>query len=431
MKVFWSWQSDLPGKISRYLIRDALDAAIQELNSDLAVEEPNRDGEVTLDQDRKGTVGSPTLAEVIFEKIRASDVFVADVTPVGLTPAAPAKKLINSNVAIELGFALGALSDRRLLMVLNTAYGVREDLPFDLRHKAGPISYQLHSDADKATIATAKKALTVEFKSALKGYLSEARPTASAFERAPSQLKDPSRYFDASEPVVQMNANFRQAASTLMVPQGALVYLRLSPTKQRSLISFPDALDFANAGRLRPFTFHELSSATSVNAFGAIAYSAINDENHVLEGTQLFRNGELWGFNAYLPAPVRKPDDRSPPGIWAREMEQAFIRYLPMYANFMHTTLNCLPPYQFEAGLSVARPLSLYVAGDSGMIGVWGPFLQDTVTMSGQLKSFDVGEINAALLKIFNGFFEAVGHRRPDGFNNFPKSGNENADPVD
>ena len=238
MKVFWSWQSDLPGKISRYLIRDALDAAIQELNSDLAVEEPNRDGEVTLDQDRKGTVGSPTLAEVIFGKIRASDVFVADVTPVGLTLAEPAKKLINSNVAIELG------------------------------------------------------------------------------------SNDPSRYFNESEPIVQINGNSRQPAATLTVQKGALLYLRLSPTKQRPLLSFPDAHDFVKSGQLRPFTDDWSSTGTAANAFGAIAHGDVREESF-FRATQLFRNGELWGFDAYLPNPTFKPNAGSR-GVWAREMETGF-----------------------------------------------------------------------------------------------------------
>ena len=112
MKVFWSWQSDLPGKISRHFVRHALDQAIAELNATLAVEEPLRESDVSLDHDRKGTPGSPALAELIFEKIRSADVFVADVTPVGQTIANPAKKLINANVAIELGFAIGAHSEQ-------------------------------------------------------------------------------------------------------------------------------------------------------------------------------------------------------------------------------------------------------------------------------------------------------------------------------
>ena len=66
-------------------------------------------------------------------------------------PAA-GKKLINSNVAIELGYALRALTDRNVLLVFNEHYGKHDDLPFDLRHKGGSIVFNLAPDADKRLI---------------------------------------------------------------------------------------------------------------------------------------------------------------------------------------------------------------------------------------------------------------------------------------
>jgi hypothetical protein len=122
MKVFWSWQSDTPGNIGRHLVRDALESVIQDLRMSAEVDEPSF-REVHLDQDRKGVPGSPDLASVILEKIEQATVFVADVTTVGTLATQPEdsvpKKLINSNVAIELGYALGKLSDRALLMIMN------------------------------------------------------------------------------------------------------------------------------------------------------------------------------------------------------------------------------------------------------------------------------------------------------------------------
>ena len=150
MKVFWSWQSDHPGKISRHFVREALEKAISEIKQDPEIEEAARDAE--LDHDRKGVPGSPDLARIILDKIQTSDVFVADVTPVGHVADNPKKRLINSNVAIELGFALRAVSDRAMLMILNEAFGTRDELPFDLKHKAGPITYNLPAGAPKKQI---------------------------------------------------------------------------------------------------------------------------------------------------------------------------------------------------------------------------------------------------------------------------------------
>jgi hypothetical protein len=64
MKVFWSWQSDTPGKIGRYFVRDALIAAIERLKETPDVQEPTEReirSTMHLDQDRKGISGSPDL----------------------------------------------------------------------------------------------------------------------------------------------------------------------------------------------------------------------------------------------------------------------------------------------------------------------------------------------------------------------------------
>src|SRR5215218_1737643 len=114
MKIFWSWQSDTPGKTGRHFVRDALLVAITTLKEAPDVEEPtsaeNREG-LHLDQDRQGVSGSPDLARTIFEKIDCATVFVADVTLVGSSDDG-SKRLINSNVAIEYGHAHHALGDK-------------------------------------------------------------------------------------------------------------------------------------------------------------------------------------------------------------------------------------------------------------------------------------------------------------------------------
>src|SRR6266852_6191377 len=162
MKVFWSWQSDTPGKIGRHFVRDALSVAIEHLKEIAEIEEPparEARSAMHLDQDRKGIPGSPDLARLILEKIEQSAVFVADVTSVGITTTqreeTHPKKVINPNVAIELGYALHALGDRAFLMVMNEHYGSRADLLFDLQSKAGSVVFRLPPDADRKTITAA------------------------------------------------------------------------------------------------------------------------------------------------------------------------------------------------------------------------------------------------------------------------------------
>ncbi|MCZ7888919.1 hypothetical protein [Agrobacterium salinitolerans] len=171
MKVFWSWQADTPGDSGRHFIRKALDAAVEKLKQGNEIAEADRDA-LHLDHDRKGLSGSPDLAPAILAKIRASQVFIADVTSIGIVDAGGGKKkVINSNVAIELGFAAGTIGDDKILMVQNTFYGGREDLPFDLRGKAGPLQFSLAPDADANEKARVSKALAAAITQALVSYL--------------------------------------------------------------------------------------------------------------------------------------------------------------------------------------------------------------------------------------------------------------------
>jgi hypothetical protein len=210
MKVFWSWQSDTPGKVGRHFVRDALTAAIEQLREAPDVEEPTERetrSAMHIDQDRKGISGSPDLARVILEKIEQSAVFVADVTPVGTVTTQseqePPTKVINPNVAIELGYALHALTDRALLMIMNEHYGTRADLPFDLQSKAGPIMFTLAPDADRQTILAASRQLTARLVDALKPFIAErvkdiqqSRPFPAAEAK-----NGPARFRAAGEPI--------------------------------------------------------------------------------------------------------------------------------------------------------------------------------------------------------------------------------------
>jgi hypothetical protein len=197
MKIFWSWQSDTPGNTGRYFVRDALIEAIKHLKQPEDIEEPtqaeNRES-IHLDSDRQGVTGSPGLADTIKRKIEASTVFVADVTPVSKIPKRKGVKgsrekrnMNNPNVAIELGYALHALGEEGVLLVLDEYYGGREFLPFDLQHLGGPIMYSLAPDASKDQIAVEHAKLRGQFVNHLRGFLKENAAAAElAFPSVPS-----------------------------------------------------------------------------------------------------------------------------------------------------------------------------------------------------------------------------------------------------
>jgi hypothetical protein len=160
-----------PGRISRHLIQEALEEAIDRLKQAPDIEEPpnvSRRNDLHLDHDTKGLKGAPEIAHEIFKKIDAATVIVADVTPVGRGPDLPPKDgtpqdpkpLINSNIAIELGYTYGKLGTDSFLAVLNKAYGDEEGLPFDIIHRRHPIEYRLKENPTALTSRARARGIT-------------------------------------------------------------------------------------------------------------------------------------------------------------------------------------------------------------------------------------------------------------------------------
>jgi hypothetical protein len=162
--VFYAWESDCPNETNRSLIKEAAEEAIATINADATIE----DGPL-LDHDTKGTPGFPDIPNTILEKIDRCGIFLADLSFVGATPANEAarkpKLMPNSNVLIELGYAMKTVGSERIICVMNTAFGPPDELPFDLRHRP-PVQYCLRPGDEG--LALAKKDLAEELKTAIR-----------------------------------------------------------------------------------------------------------------------------------------------------------------------------------------------------------------------------------------------------------------------
>jgi len=166
--VFYSWESDLPGKTTRNLIEGCLNTAIQQLGR-----EDDLDVDPSLDRDTKGVTGSPVILDAILEKIDNCTAFVADVSIINSTDVRrdpPARPTPNPNVLIELGYALKSLGWDRILPVCNDFYGPIDQLPFDIPERR-VIAYTLSDSPTPEEIKAAKEKLTAIFKSRIKDIL--------------------------------------------------------------------------------------------------------------------------------------------------------------------------------------------------------------------------------------------------------------------
>ena len=143
LKVFYSWQSDHSNLTNRTFIQDALEKATKLLRNDDSLEV-----NPVVDRDTKDEPGSPDIVHSIFDKIENSAVFVCDVTIIN--DETENRPTPNPNVLIELGYALKALGQSRVLLVMNTSYGDIKKLPFDLDHRR-VITYGFHETDNSLT----------------------------------------------------------------------------------------------------------------------------------------------------------------------------------------------------------------------------------------------------------------------------------------
>ena len=146
--IFFCWQDHLDRKLHRFLIRDALNAAIAKMQTEL----PDKaDCSLRQDSDTSNRSGSVDIADTILEKIAASTVVVADVTPV-LVDGPGGRFYPNPNVMIELGYAARAIGWDRVICVYNAVNVRPENLPFDIRQRR-VTPYRCASLSDKPTAA--------------------------------------------------------------------------------------------------------------------------------------------------------------------------------------------------------------------------------------------------------------------------------------
>jgi hypothetical protein len=414
MKFFWSWQSDTPGNISRYFVRDALLEAIKHLKQPEDVEEPTTAADreaMHLDSDRQGVTGSPPLAATIKAKIKASAVFIADITPVSKVPrrqGVKEKRNMNVNVAIELGYAMNALGEDHVLLVLNQHYGGRDFLPFHLQDLGGPIVYDLAPNATKEEIAAELPRLRAQFITAIREFLKAApdgRPVLT-FRHVPSTTS-PAAWYQPNEPIARFDSETEYAFAD---DKG--VYLRVSPQTPLER-PFTSGELFALARQRQIGLLYRTQAGLSQgNPRGVIVIEPVSGTGgRVRAASQVFHNGEIWGVGRDLL--VDNNYGRFIP-VW--RLEEAYRFALEGYVDFLGR-VGIRPPYDVEFGAVGMQGYSLLIEQRND-----NPYeiYQDRFSENLVLHRTAREAIDEALLRIYETFFRLTGHPRPPHLFDFP-----------
>lgn len=348
MKVFWSWQSDLPSKVSRSFVKDALTEAVAAVAIDLSLAEADRP---EVDHDTKDEPGLVEIVSTIFKKIEGASVFVGDVTPVAKTDKG--KLVPNPNVMIELGHALKSLGHEKIILISNAAYGGGpEDLPFDLRHRRGPITFKLRPEDGPSRIASQKGALVAALSDALRSNLGAAlaiKDAGATFPLYPAASSDCGTWLAPGEGI-EHQSFFQDGgvASTWKVAEGPKAYLRVCPArwskekpKRRVIQGAPAEVRVSAEGGYT-------SGDGGANSFGVVSVGLNGrapGEVHAV--TQWFdKSGEIWGFNSRISG---SKDGRSQLshyfilGFWAKLLRRSVLTLNHFGASV---------PFRVEAGVT-------------------------------------------------------------------------------
>ncbi len=147
VNIFFSWQSNTAAEYNTKFISDALRKAVNLLKKQ---HKKIEFADLHIDRDTKNVPGSPNIPVTLDNKIRACQIFVADLTVtnqnyaiVRLIPDKIRAPRVNENVIYELGKAEAIVTSKSIITVFNTHYHALTEstLPFDIRQNRWPIPY--------------------------------------------------------------------------------------------------------------------------------------------------------------------------------------------------------------------------------------------------------------------------------------------------
>jgi hypothetical protein len=158
--IFYSWQSEVSKETNQHAIKAELRTACSEVEAAFGIK-------IILDEATRDAAGSPNIPIMVFEKISMCDIFICDITTVNQAAPAEFRRAANSNVLVELGYAVAEVGWERILMLFNKQFGDVKDAPFDIdRHRIS--AYKITDEKDNGGKKQLKELLVVAIQTILK-----------------------------------------------------------------------------------------------------------------------------------------------------------------------------------------------------------------------------------------------------------------------
>jgi hypothetical protein len=407
--AFYAWQSDTPRNFNRDLIEIALKDAARRITED-----PSLAVEVQIDSDTQGVPGNPPVTETILKKIVDSDLFVPDVTFVARTENG--KLVPNPNVMTEFGYALRGKSHGGMMLVMNTAFGSPEDLPFDMGHLRHPIQYHLEATANDTERRAARDRLSRKLEENLRLQIIATQPPApppAPFLRM--EAKDgPARFRAQGEPIGKHSSDLpfpKPATQDVSLLPGPALYLRLMPAvhpgKTWPIYELRQHAMGKGQFPLAPFLWDNVFSLRAEDGYGQCTL-VTPEATETSSVAFAFETGEVWSVDTKLLA----LDNTR---LLVGEIEKLYAARLFDYGQFL-ASLGLQAPYHWVCGITdvKGRVLALPVHPRNRSNPTFkGPeCLSSNIILEG---TYDGTQSPAdSLASFFNLIFDKSGVRRSD-----------------
>lgn len=401
--IFYAWQNDLSKHTHRNFIENCLERAIARANKTRSQED-----QLVLDKDTQGESGMPDISRVIFDKIDTCAVFVPDLSIVSSAKGRPAP---NANVLIELGYALRAIGDRRIVGVFNDASGARSDLPFDLRSRRWPIAFHMTEetpDTEKREIRDKLVATLVEALTAAAARTgSDDKEVPEDRQEGPYDLvgRFPSgriiAYADASIPGVG-------ADGAIVWRLASHAYLDLRPTPEMSTGTHVALRDRAVTADYSIAAFGPRRAQWyATNSQGIVAGDIVStpQQPRALCITQLYKHsGALYGVNQAIVA-----HDGQREYIDGEHLLDDFTDILGNYFEFYRRNPDLPTPLRFYAGFHFFDRAYLKLSTSNGPEFA-GPLVDSHVYHSVDALSLET-DISELVCPLFAKLWDSAGRQ--------------------
>jgi hypothetical protein len=163
---------------------------------------------------------------------------------------------------------------------------------------------------------------------------------------------------------------------------------------------------------IQPFQRDGTQYFRATNQYGAIAFEP-RGPSMLKSATQLFQNGEIWGFNNYLLLPRGNGRNILLP---SQAIEATFRKHLPTYVSFAVRELEIPLPYTVELGLTGIR--DAYIAMPENE--QWGAIHAPNLSFRAVINRPDESALREALISFFSKIYDLAGYARPTGLYGFP-----------